>query len=331
MTALSFSTDDFRPEERGEVWGEQIWSALGRFKTKVEGEFNGAVQFGDLGAIKLCNITVGPHEIERTPALIRRDDRGLLKVVFQVSGRCELEQGGRQLVLSPGEWTLYDASRPYRVHNSTPVGLLALLVPRDQLIDRRLDASRYGLQRLSFTAGLGRIICNFARLLLEDTPALSPASGSSLTESTVELVRLAILEHFCAYTVLPASAMLNERIRAYINRHLHDPRFSIDMIASAMKCSKRYLHKTFRSSDATLGQYIWNLRLDRCRSDLLDPRLAGRSITEIAFCWGFNNAAHFSRAFKARFGITARDCRASASSSSGIASFTRGQAEPIAR
>ena len=38
-------------------------------------------------------------------------------------------------------------------------------------------------------------------------------------------------------------------------------------------------------------------------------RCAARTISEIAFGWGFNDAAHFSRAFRARFGCSPRDVR----------------------
>lgn len=315
MQVASFSTREFRPRERIEVWGEQIWAALGRLNTRAEPEreFNGVVRFGDIGVIKLCDISVGPHRIERTPELIRRDDRGLLKVVFQLRGRSVVEQQGRQLLLSPGEWSIYDASRPYRVSNTEPIELLAMLVPRDLLINTSLDASRYTLQRLSATMGLGRVIHRFTRSLLDDLPAFTPTLGPNLTDATIELVRLAILEHVRACSALSTGDALVERVKTYINHRLRDPRLSIDMIARDMNCSKRYLHKIFSiEGGATLNHYIWNARLERSRADLLDPRLRHKSLTEIAFSWGFNNAAHFSRSFKARFGVAPSQCRAPA-------------------
>jgi AraC-like DNA-binding protein len=38
--------------------------------------------------------------------------------------------------------------------------------------------------------------------------------------------------------------------------------------------------------------------------------LCNRTITEIAFGWGFSDAAHFSRIFRARFGCAPRELRA---------------------
>jgi AraC-like DNA-binding protein len=306
MNVASFSTADIRPKDRIEVWTEQIWSAIGRLYARAapDSDFTGAVQFGDTGVIQLCNITVGPHRIERTPELIRRDDRGVLKVVFQLQGHSFVEQSGRALALSPGEWGIYDASRPYRVSNADPVELLAMLVPRDRLTTPSLDITRYALTRFSSNAGLGRLALRFMRSLLEDMASFGPHAGPSLTDAAIELVRMAVLEHMRASSALSSGDLLKERIKTYIHRHLRDPRFSIEMIANAMNCSKRHLHKTFREDHETLSQYLWNCRLDHCRAELLDPESVHKSITEIAFSWGFNNAAHFSRSFKARFGVT---------------------------
>lgn len=312
MRVAEFSTLEFHPGERIEVWTERIWSALGRLRARTDTgcDFNGAVRFGDVGSIKLCDITVGPHRIERTPELIRCDDRGLLKIVFQLKGRCFVEQGGERLLLSPGEWSIYDASRPYCVTNFECIELLAMLVPRDRLTSRSLDVSRCALQRFSASAGLGRVIHQYMRCLMDDLPAFDAALGGSLADTAVELVRLAVLERVRSVGVLSAGGVLMERIKACVQRRLRNPTLSIDTIARDLNCSKRYLHKIFGAEGGeSLGQYIWNARLERCRADLLDPRLQRRSVTEIAFSWGFNNAAHFSRSFKARFGVAPSRCR----------------------
>ena len=48
--------------------------------------------------------------------------------------------------------------------------------------------------------------------------------------------------------------------------------------------------------------WIWAQRLDGVHADLSDPTCADRTISDIAFSWGFGDASHFSRAFRARFG-----------------------------
>ena len=59
-----------------------------------------------------------------------------------------------------------------------------------------------------------------------------------------------------------------------------------------------------------MAGYVLAQRLEACRRDIEDRRLDATSITELAMRRGFNHPAHFSRAFKARFGITPSEWRA---------------------
>jgi AraC family transcriptional activator of tynA and feaB len=56
-------------------------------------------------------------------------------------------------------------------------------------------------------------------------------------------------------------------------------------------------------------QWVWSERLERCRRDLEEPLLRVRTVSEIAYSWGFSDVSHFSRSFKQKFGITPRECR----------------------
>ena len=100
-----------------------------------------------------------------------------------------------------------------------------------------------------------------------------------------------------------------DRIRAHIGQHLRDPHLSIDSIAQALNCSKRHLHNAFSAEDDTPAHYILRRRLQACMRDLQNPAHAQRTITDIAFSWGFNNGAHFSRVFREHTGLTPSDFR----------------------
>jgi AraC-like DNA-binding protein len=312
MKVSSFRTSDFKPQQRIEAWSELIWSAIGRLNTEAaaDEDFNGQVQFSDVGGLKLCRAAIcTPHRVARTSELIRRDDRGVLKVVFQLQGRAVIEQCGKQLTLNPGEWCIYDASKPYVVVNPGAVEFLAMLVPRERLLKPQGDASRFTLLRSSATLGLGRLISAYVGVLLDEMSGLDMDSERQLADSALELVQLAVAEHCRTGRTQSPGVVSKERIKAYIQRHLRDPDFSIDMIAQVMHCSKRHLHKMFNEDGETISHFLWNSRLGRCRADLSNPALWGHSITVIAFSWGFNNAAHFSRCFKARFGTSPSEYR----------------------
>jgi hypothetical protein len=71
----------------------------------------------------------------------------------------------------------------------------------------------------------------------------------------------------------------------------------------------RQLHKHFHASGTTVAGWIMQRRLERCGHDLRDPRWSGRPVASIGARWGYPDPAHFSRLFKAAYGIGPRDYR----------------------
>ena len=128
----------------------------------------------------------------------------------------------------------------------------------------------------------------------------------------LELVRLSLLELAGRGTATTQLEAFKDRIRDFIGQHLRDPLLSIDRIAQALNCSKRHLHNAFADEEDTLAHYILRRRLQACMRDLKRPDYLQRTITDIAFSWGFNNGAHFSRAFRDHTGMSPSDFRAAA-------------------
>ena len=91
------------------------------------------------------------------------------------------------------------------------------------------------------------------------------------------------------------------RAQAFIREHLRDPELSIDQISAALGCTKRYLHMVFSERGLTVSDYIWRARLQHCRQEL--EAHAGKTITDVAFSWGFSSSSHFSRVFRKCFGV----------------------------
>ena len=79
---------------------------------------------------------------------------------------------------------------------------------------------------------------------------------------------------------------------------------SIKIIGELEGLSTRYVQKLFKGGSTTFGEYLKERRLERCRIDLANPALAHFTIAELCFRSGFGDAANFSRAFTARFGVS---------------------------
>jgi AraC-like DNA-binding protein len=71
----------------------------------------------------------------------------------------------------------------------------------------------------------------------------------------------------------------------------------------------RYLHHLFSDRDETVARYILRRRLEACARALQSGAQRGRTVTAIAFDYGFNSPTHFGRVFRAKFQMTPREFR----------------------
>jgi AraC family transcriptional regulator, positive regulator of tynA and feaB len=81
------------------------------------------------------------------------------------------------------------------------------------------------------------------------------------------------------------------------------------LLATAVGISVRYANVVLASHGTSLERFIQKSRLERCRRALEDGAQAHRSITDIAFSWGFTDLSQFSRSFKKIYGLAPRDYR----------------------
>ncbi len=102
---------------------------------------------------------------------------------------------------------------------------------------------------------------------------------------------------------------LLQRIYDAIERKLGDPDITPARIAQIEGISERYLQKLFECSGDNFTHYLRERRLQRCWAELGNPSEAHRSVSDIAFGCGFSDAAHFSRSFRDRFGVSPRAFR----------------------
>lgn len=326
------STDQAGPRDRLALWTDALWHLLGRLRSNAyaASSFRGRLVHGEIGSLKLCRLSASSHRVERTPDLIGQDDRGFLKVVIQIEGFACLEQNGRKTLLSPGEWSIYDTARPYTVSNTSDVEQLLLLVPREKILTRSLDLNDSLARQYSARTGIGRLTCELMRAAFDEIPAYNRQSAEDVADSISNLIRHSLLERCGQPSDLSVRENLRDLIKAYLDRNLRDPGLSIDQLANAFNCTKRNLHKAFSSEGTTISNNILKLRLERCRSDLDNPAHSAKSITDVAFFWGFNSSTHFSRAFKDAYGVPPQAYRLSRRNDSSPLEIPRPSAQGIA-
>lgn len=98
-----------------------------------------------------------------------------------------------------------------------------------------------------------------------------------------------------------------ERILNYFEDH-YSEKISLDQIAENMYLSPFYVSKIFKSEtgDAPI-QHLIKIRLEKAKEILEQGR--AESVQEVAAMVGYDDAYHFSKLFKKRFGITPTQAR----------------------
>ena len=303
---VSVSTESVSVRERFDFWHEVICKAFVRLEAETlpsENAFQAEIEQSDLGPLTLSRVRAEPQFVQRSAHLIKTEPRDEVLVSVQLSGSAVICQDERQALLTPGDFALYDTTRPYELVTREHFEMLVFQFDRQFLMERCPFPERLTAIRLTNDTAVTAPVSSFLRslepLALTDDNAVS----RQLASSVVDLLGLALAERFGAESS-PNSQRTKYFLRActYVNAYASDPELTPARIAAAVGVSLRYLHTTFSEHGVTVGEYLIRRRLARCMDDLLSPVLGSRTITEIAHSHGFKTSAHFTRRFTEAYG-----------------------------
>jgi AraC-like DNA-binding protein len=320
--AFVIRAEDEPPRTRRDYFRQVMADAIVPFDPRIDADddFRGEVLTGSVGPVHVARVTGPPMTSFRTPRLIRTSDPELFKIDVLLSGRTVFAQGDREAALTPGDLTLLDLSRPARfADRGDEHEVLAVMFPHDALPFRHDELERMTAVPISGRDGLGAPISALARHMVRHLEDYGPTDGARLATALMDLLIVALGQRLDrGESVAPDTRRraLLAGVQAFIDRRLADPELSPSAIAAANHISLRYLHKLFETQHTTVAGWIRQRRLERCRQDLLDPALRHWSVSAIAGRWGLTNAAHFSRLFRAAYGLPPAEYRLVAGTSS---------------
>ncbi len=309
----TFSTAELPPHRRLEYWNDLTGSAFTPLVTEPVDRraFVGRLTRTQVGDIRLAEARSEPAIVRHSRQHVARTRDALFMLCLQLDGVSVNRQQGREAVLRYGDFHLLDSSRPYEVSFQQPNRMLVLSVPHPELARRMPNPESLVGIAMSGRSGvsglLSSLLCNFwQQRRTGDETFLSPRFG----EAILDLVASAYASITAAAPEGSSIAIARrEQIRSYIETHLHDPALTPGSVAAAVHLSPRRLHQLFEADGETVGAYILRRRLEECARAMSDASQRSRTVTEIAFLHGFNNASHFGRVFRERYQSTPSDYR----------------------
>ena len=301
-TVHSLSTSGLSPKKQIQCWSDALTDLCGLFEIDplTASSLEARVNYTTVSRLKLCQIEVSQHRIAHTVSHAKSSEHPYVKILFQMHGISYFEQDGRRIEVSPGDCLAYDVSCPHTIVSPALTRHEVVIVPKELLEERGFHSAKMSACKLSALSGTGRIAHDFMHVAFNEAAKLSPNNAVVVADSLIDLLLLPLRDADAMFDRGGPEAMYI-RAQAFIRENLRDPDLCIDQISAALGCTKRYLHMLFSDKGVTVSDHIWHARLQNCRREL--ETHAGKTITDVAFSWGFSSSSHFSRVFRKYFGI----------------------------
>ena len=267
----------------------------------------GQIQSIAMGGGSLWSVLSAPVLVNYSPAHGASESGSNISLLLQVDGSSLVGQNHRACRLVPGDMCLIDERFPFHLQGETCNQIIFLRMPRRAVLGRHPYLEHCTARALD--------VEDPGAQLLRDTLLHTVQTAPDLREEQRGSVLTAMVHLLGAATAPRGEARddANWRVRAalaFIETQLGDADLTAEQVATAQGVSRRRLDQVLRRSlGRSVTAHIWTRRLEQAAADLTDPRYQGQAVSQIAFANGFEDAAHFSRAFKGRFGRTPRDWR----------------------
>jgi AraC-like DNA-binding protein len=297
-------------DNNGEQLQETVEHAHVEVATEVRGKpiENFACRDLPLAKLELFDITIDPIAIHRRSEDIDKDANVDYLLATQLQGTVLVNQGDSEFTQHPGDLAIMYAGQPYSIVHTQKSRRLILHIPQDIYKERILAhlQDREFRSRLLANGGLVSVLHSMLESLAAVADKLVIKDQYTVAESLLELTAAVLRsEADQEYELQHArQSALFRRILEFMEANFTDCELTPEKVASANGISVRYLHSLFNQAGITVSKWIWERRLKACREDLLDPNMNHMRVSQIAFQRGFNDPAHFSRAFKSRFDIS---------------------------
>lgn len=303
VNTKEWCTSAFPWSSRYDAWTDQLNATFGEWRVPrpASNQFDARISSKSIGNLDVVECFCDPCAGERTARVANASEDERLVIQLVVSGREHMRLGSQEAYLQPGDLFVWDNTQAMKFEVTEKLHKISALLPLKRFKDWMPDTWRKVPRHVPANSMHSLIIGSYIRSLQQADMSNSAVEDAPLIEATVALLSSGIGTDSHAETV--RASQLNF-IKGKIRQQLHEPNLSLESIAQRNKISVRYLHYLFQESGQTAWQFVISERLERCRRDIVNPKMTHQTITAMAYAWGFSDAAHFSRSFKREFGIS---------------------------
>lgn len=268
----------------------------------------GSIDHVDLGIAELCAIESAPAEVSYTPDPRHDAAWQHVSLMVQSYGSTAVHHRGGHARLAQGDMCLIDEREPFRLVTDDYVGILFLRLPRAPALSRYPHLDRLCGTVLPADEAGTRLLSDTLLRLSDVVRNLSELQRAAMVGSVIQMLGVAE-----AFSTLPESADWRVRRTAdFIELNLSVAGLTAEDVARDQGISRRRLDQLMQGAyGRSIAGQLWARRMEQAASDLRDPCKADMPIARIAFANGFEDPAHFTRAFRRRFGTTPGQWRSS--------------------
>ena len=304
---ISMTTDSVAPRERAEFWTDLVSRHVTPMRIEPAGELPlcGEVQVRVIGDLGVAQVSGRGVRASHARAQIAGTRGHLYAACVHLDGDARIDRRGEQIVLQKGDVFITDSRHEFTLDLERPWRHLLITLPT-RWIDGRV--SRPDLLPGAVLHGhpLGRLWANHLSSGFTLSGDLSPAAGRLFARHSVDLLTQ-LLEEAHSDKPTPSAAV---RAALFLNAchvialNYGNPGLTPVRIAQQLKVTTRTLARIFAANNQTVMQRLYDERVRQAARLLIEPGASSRSVADIAFHCGFNDASHFGRVFAAKMHVT---------------------------
>ncbi len=289
--------------DRALTWDVAVLRTVACLSAKIElaSQMLGSINRIQIGSGQLFHIESAPVDVTYYPPKGARADGPFISVMVQSKGSIIASQAGQACLLNEGDLCVIDEAKSFRLVGEEPTAVLFLRLPRAAVLSRFPQFERIIANTLPADEPGTKLLGETLLRLASEVGPLQDQQRSAVMNAIIQLLGVA-----GPFSALPTS--VDWRVRRaldFIEQNLSVAGLTAEAVAQDQRISRRRLDQLMHDAfGRSIASHLWSRRLEQAAADLRDPHRSDLSIAQIAFTNGFEDAAHFTRAFKRRFSVT---------------------------